>query len=168
MRANVKTLLIPLSLFLASCVSAPNNAPWSGVVDELDPRTAKVRAMCDAYFVNDMDSWAKHFADDATASVNDVGYTIAELKTTFGAGHALFTAITHEDVTCTTMRYNNGEVFTNYWYVWSGTVRSTGEQLKIKGYAWFRWDGEQIVEFFNGADPTRYNEAAASSAAEIR
>ena len=164
----MKTLAISLCLFFTSCIFAPNNAPWSGVVDELDPRTAKVRAMCDAYCVNDMDAWAKHFADDAIAHVNDVDYTIAEVKAAFGAGHALFTGITHEDVTCTTMRYNNGEVFTNYWYVWNGTVRSTGEQLKIKGYAWFRWEGEQIVEFLNAADPTKYNEAAAGSAAEIK
>ena len=164
----MKNLALAVCLFLTSCAFAPNNSPWSGVIDEHDPRTAHVVDMCTAYCANDLDAWAKHFTADAIVNINDVAYTTEEVKAAFSAGHALFEGITHEDVTCTTMRYNNGEVFTNYWYVWSGTVRSMGEQLKIKGYAWFRWEGEQIVAFYNACDPTKYNEAATGSPAEIK
>ena len=66
------------------------------------------------------------------------------------------------------MRYSNGQVFTNYWYVWVGTARSTGEELRVKGYAWFRWEGDDVVESYNAFDPTRYNAIAAGSPAEIK
>ena len=76
--------------------SAPNNAPWSGVVDELirAPRCARCATRTSST------TWTFGRSTSPTATdVNDVGYTIAELKTTFGAGHALFTDITHEDAT---------------------------------------------------------------------
>lgn len=164
----MKTVAASLSLFLASCAFSPNNAPWSGVIDEQDPRSAKVLEMCEGYCANDTEAWAKHFATDALMHVNDRDFSVDEVTATYSAGHAMFADIKHENVTCTTMRYNNGQVFTNYWYVWNGTVRSTGEQLSIKGYAWFRWEGEQIVESHNAFDPTQYNQLAAGTAAEIK
>ena len=155
-------------LFFAGCTFAPNNDPWSGVMDGLDPRTQMVREMCDGYCNNDTSAWTKHFAEDAVLHVNDSDLTLTEVSAAFSAGHEVFADIRHENVTCTTMRYNHGQVYTNYWYVWKGTTRSTGEELSIKGYAWFRWEGDQVVESYNAFDPTRYNALAAGSAAEIK
>ena len=156
------------ALLLAGCTFAPNNDPWSGVMDGLDSRTQKVREMCAGYCSNDASAWTKHFAEDAVLHVNDSDLTLSEVSAAFSAGHEVFADIRHENVTCTTMRYNHGQIYTNYWYVWKGTARSTGEELSIKGYAWFRWEGDQVVESYNAFDPTRYNELAAGSAAEIK
>jgi hypothetical protein len=159
---------ILLALFFTSCAFAPNNAAWSGVVDEHDPRTAHALEMSRGYCANETESWLEHFSDDAVVHVNDVDMNIKDVTATFAAGHATFKDIAHEDLACTTMRYNNGEVYTNLWYTWTGKVRSSGETLRIKGYAWFKWEGDKIIESYNAFDPTKYNAAATGTAAEIK
>lgn len=161
------TALLP-ALFLTACIFAPNNAAWSGVMDALDPRTDRVLEMCNAYCSNDPAAWTRYYAEDAIAHVNDSDLSVDAITAAYAAGHAAFAGIRHENVTCTTMRYSNGQVFTNYWYVWVGNARSTGEELRVKGYAWFRWEGDDVVESYNAFDPTRYNALAAGSPAEIR
>lgn len=161
-------LALLLSACLAGCAFTPNTAPWSGVIDELDPRSAKVLEMCAGYCNNDTSSWEKHFAADAVLHVNDSDFGLAEVTATFRAGHEVFDDIRHADVVCTTMRYNNGETYTNYWYTWHGTVRATGDHVTLKGYAWFRWGGDQVVESYNAFDPTQYNQLAAGTSAEIK
>ncbi|SVD81501.1 uncharacterized protein METZ01_LOCUS434355, partial [marine metagenome] len=36
---------------------------------------------------------------------------------------------------------NNGEVFTNSWYDWSGILKTTNDTLNIRGYAYYKWEG---------------------------
>ena len=70
-------------------------------------------------------------------------------------GH--FDDVKNIDRATTTMFYNNGEIYTNYWYTWNGTNKKTGELLSIRGHAWFKWDGLKVVESYNAFDPSEYN-----------
>lgn len=161
-------ITLALSLLLAACAGAPNNADWSGVIDQQDARTAKILEMSRAYCANDSEAWTKHYNPDALVQVNDKDLSVEEVKAIYMAGHTVFRDIRHENVTCTTMRYNNGTVWTNFWFEWHGTVRSTGEALKVRGYACFRWQDGKVVESYNACDPTRYNAIAAGTSAELK
>ena len=55
------------------------------------------------------------------------------------------------------MYYNDGKIFTNVWYDWSGVAKSTGETLELRGYGWFKWENGKVVEAYNAFDPTAYN-----------
>ena len=66
------------------------------------------------------------------------------------------------------MRYSNGEVYTNFWYTWTGAARSSGEALRVRGYAWFKWAGGKVVEAYNAFDPTKYNQLTSGTAAELK
>ena len=76
----------------------------------------------------------------------------------FDEGKAPFDDVRHEDMVVTTMSYNNGRMFPTCG-TWKGVVKETGEELSIRGYAAFEWDGERVVGFYNAFDPTEYNGA---------
>ena len=44
-----------------------------------------------------------------------------------------------------TVKYNNGEVYTNHWSDWSGKSKITGEVQKNTFHCWWQWDGDKIV-----------------------
>ena len=50
-------ITLALSALLAGCASAPNNADWSGVIDQQDARTSKIVEMGRAYCENDSETW---------------------------------------------------------------------------------------------------------------
>ena len=79
----------------------------------------------------------------------------------FGEGHTYYDDIAHNNVYTATMYYNDGNIYTNVWYNWSGVLKSNGEALSLKGYAWFKWKDGKAVEAYNAFDPTAYNAAIA-------
>ena len=104
-----------------------------------------------------------HFAEGAEIFVNDAKLNFNEMATAFAQGHMFFDNIAHTNVTATTMYYNNGKVFTNTWYDWSGTSVATGEEVKLKGYCAWGWEGDKISYVYNAFDPTAYNNAIQSN-----
>ena len=154
-------LLATTGLFSCVQIGPPNDAEWAGIVDQEDPRTQLVLDMSEGYCSNDFAVWEEHIAEDAEVMVNDAVLTRDEVIAAFSSGHDAFEGIAHEDLNVTTMLYNNGTVFTNMWYTWTGKARATGEAVAIKGYCWMMWEGDQVVALYNAFDPTRYNEALA-------
>ena len=156
-----KTALFILAIALSSCASAPKDtADWSGTIVQNDQKTEIVLGVMKAYVENNlMESSAAHFAEAAEVFVNDAKLTFEEMATAFAQGHMAFDNIAHTNVTATTMYYNNGKVFTNTWYDWSGTSKATGEEVKLKGYCAWGWKDDKISYVYNAFDPTAYNNA---------
>ncbi len=152
---------LSLSGALLGCAApgAPNHAEWSGVVDQNDPRTQYALDLSAAYTSNDFAAWMEYLAEDAEIMVNDATMNREEVIAAFSAGHDVFDGIAHEDLNVTTMLYNNGTVFTNMWYTWTGTAKASGEALSVKGYCWMQWEGDTVIALYNAFDPTLYNEA---------
>tara|TARA_B100000927_G_scaffold200065_1_gene161907 strand:- start:48 stop:530 length:483 start_codon:yes stop_codon:yes gene_type:complete len=136
-----------------------DNAEWSGTISASDERNAIMNSFPDAYENKDKKGALSIFAEDAVFHVNDTQFTAVEVVDAFMVGHEYFDDIKNIDRTTTTMFYNNGEIYTNYWYTWNGTNKKTGELLSIRGHAWFKWDGLKVVEAYNAFDPTEYNKA---------
>ena len=154
-------LLIVSILLLTSCENSNSvqidDADWSGTISATDERNAIMNSFPDAYENNDAEKALSIFADNAIFHVNDTELTPKDVVDSFMTGHEYFNDIKNIDRTTTTMFYNNGEIYTNYWYTWKGTNKKTGELLTLRGHAWFKWDGLKVIEAYNAFDPTEYN-----------
>ena len=134
-----------------------DDGEWSGFIVENCWHSEAVREMAAGYCEGEYEAFHDLVDPDATIMVNDVDLSKDEWIESFDEGKAPFDDIRHEDMVVTTMMYNNDRMFTNMWYTWKGVVRETGEELSIRGYAWFEWDGERVVGFYNAFDPTEYD-----------
>tara|TARA_B110000003_G_scaffold111447_1_gene114073 strand:+ start:8201 stop:8701 length:501 start_codon:yes stop_codon:yes gene_type:complete len=159
-------LLISLVTFLVACeqtIKQPtDNNPMSGYILGDDVYTQGVEKFMKAYTDNNFENAQDIFAENAIFSVNDVKMGISDMMTGFAVGHQYFDNISHNNVDIATMHYNNGNVFTNVWYDWSGIVKSTGDKLELRGYGWFKWENEKVIEAYNAFDPTAYNAVLSS------
>ena len=134
-----------------------DDGEWSGFIVENCWHSEAVLEMAAGYCEGEYEAFHDLVDPDATIMVNDVDLSKDEWIESFDEGKAPFDDIRHEDMVVTTMMYNNDRMFTNMWYTWKGVVRETGEELSIRGYAWFEWDGERVVGFYNAFDPTEYD-----------
>ena len=155
-------LLLIVSILLVTSCKNPNSvqiddADWSGTISATDERNAIMNSFTDAYENKDAEKALSIFADNAIFHVNDTELTANDVVNSFMTGHEYFDDIKNIDRNTTTMFYNNGEIYTNYWYTWNGTNKKTGELLSLRGYAWFKWDDMKVIEAYNAFDPTEYN-----------
>ena len=144
---------------------APNDSPWSGVIDQEDERTAGAQAVLDAYVANDPESVAAWFADDANIGFNKERVDKATFIANISKDHTHFKDIEVSSV-ITTLRYNNGSVFTNLWASWEGTVRETGEELSVPVYMWMTWKDGKVTNFVHMFDPAPFVAALESIGGE--
>ena len=154
-----KILLLTAVFLVAACNTNPPNfddSEWGGVISPTDERNNKLNEFIDAYANNDLESVKYLFSDDAVINVNDDTMTVQEMIDGFSSGHEYYNGINNIDRRINTMFYNNGSIYTNYWYTWVGTNKNTGEDLSIKGHAYFQWKDGKIIETYNAFDPTEY------------
>ena len=153
---SVVSAILLLMVFTIAC-GTEDTSEWSGKIVQNDRKSEIVLEFQKAYRDNNLSSVKSHFSENAVISVNDSKLSFDELNAGFSDGHNHFNNIAHSNVTVTTMYYNNGEVYTNLWYDWSGVSKATDETLVIRGYATFKWEEDKIVEAYNAFDPTLYN-----------
>ena len=134
-----------------------DDGEWSGFITEHCWHSEAVREMAAGYCEGEYGAFYDLISPDAEIMVNDVDFSKSEWIESFDEGKAPFDDVRHEDMVVTTMSYNQGRMFTNMWDTWKGVVKETGEELSIRGYAWFEWDGERVVGFYNAFDPTEYD-----------
>ena len=131
----------------------------SGTISASDQRNVMLNSFVDAYENQDKEKALSIFDENAEFYVNDAKLTPEQVVDAFMTGHEYFDDIKNVDRNTTTMFYNSGDIYTNYWYTWNGTNKKTGETLVLRGYAWFKWDGLKVIEAYNAFDPTAYNKA---------
>ena len=126
----------------------------SGTISASDQRNVMLNSFVDAYENQDKEKALSIFDENAEFYVNDAKLTPEQVVDAFMTGHEYFDDIKNVDRNTTTMFYNSGDIYTNYWYTWNGTNKKTGETLVLRGYAWFKWDGLKVIEAYNAFDPT--------------
>ena len=136
-----------------------DKADMSGTISASDQRNVMLNSFVDAYENQDKEKALSIFDENAEFYVNDAKLTPEQVVDAFMTGHEYFDDIKNVDRNTTTMFYNSGDIYTNYWYTWNGTNKKTGETLVLRGYAWFKWDGLKVIEAYNAFDPTAYNKA---------
>ena len=63
----------------------------------------------------------------------------------------------------TTTRYDNGQVWTLCWFIWTGSGKYTGTEAQILVHYGFRWKGDKIVAAYHFFDPTLINNEIAAA-----
>ena len=154
-------VLLCLSTFIVACNQNTNqskdNNPMSGYMLGDDIYTQGVHKFMKAYTDNNFKNAEGIFAENAIFAVNDVKMSIDDMMNGFAVGHQFFDNISHNNVDSATMYYNDGKIFTNVWYDWTGVSKSSGETLELRGYGWFKWEDGKVIEAYNAFDPTAYN-----------
>ena len=112
-------------------LNSPDDHKMSGIIKGNDQHTKKVKKFMKAYVDNDMSSAKDVFSSDAVFYVNDTKMTIEDMIEGFSVGHQFFDNIAHNNVDMATMYYNNGSIYTNTWYDWSGISKKNGEDASI-------------------------------------
>lgn len=156
-----KLFILFISIVLISCnqqTSNLDNADWSGTISENDDKTQIVKDIMKSYVNNNMASMKDYFHPDAEISVNDNVMNFDEMVAGFASGHENWNNIMHSNVIATTMFYNNGKIYTNSWYDWSGTSKKNGKEVELKGYCSWGWENDKIISVYNAFDPTQYNQ----------
>ena len=156
-----KLIFLLTTLIFLACGNpvVTDKADMSGTISASDQRNVMVNSFVDAYENQDKEKALSIFDDNAEFYVNDAQLTPVQVVDAFMTGHEYFDDIKNIDRNTTTMFYNNGDIYTNYWYTWNGTNKKTGKMLVLRGYAWFKWDGLKVIEAYNAFDPTAYNKA---------
>ena len=150
-----------ISILFIGCQQQSSNidtGDWSGTMSENDEKTKIVKDIMLSYVNNNMATMEKYFHPDAEISVNDNVMDFEGMVSAFSSGHDNWNDIMHSNVVATTMYYNNGMVFTNSWYDWSGTSKNTGNKVELRGYCAWGWKDDKIISVYNAFDPTKYNE----------
>ena len=158
----MKKLIFLLTILIFFACDGPvvtDKADMSGTISASDQRNVMVNSFVDAYENQDKEKALLIFDENAEFYVNDAKLTPLQVVDAFMTGHEYFDDIKNIDRNTTTMFYNSGDIYTNYWYTWNGTSKKTGEKLVLRGYAWFKWDGLKVIEAYNAFDPTAYNKA---------
>ena len=161
----MKKLLLAasFSLFFYSCETV-NQKPdlpehYAGTITDInDPRSQKIQSWFDAAEKSDSDVINSLMSDDAVFLNNDREQTKQEILNMMPTMHTLLKEIKYEDVYIFTFNYDMKEWsgnFTNAWYTLAAKGATTGNDIKIKGYASFRWNEEGLIDrVYNAYDPT--------------
>ncbi|MDB3985319.1 hypothetical protein N9420_04440, partial [Flavobacteriaceae bacterium] len=82
------------------------------------------------------------------------------------AHHNYFDNISNNKVqpyNLTTMRYDNGQVWTLCWFIWTGSGKYTATEAQTLVHYAFRWEGDKIVAAYHFFDPTVINNEIAAA-----
>lgn len=171
-----KILSLIFVFFLVACQptiekkSEPNMefGGWSGVSDDHSKESLMAREFNELYASNNFQEGAYMISDEADEFFfNNDKVTKQGWLDGASAHHNYFDNISNNKVqpyNLTTTRYDNGQVWTLCWFIWTGSGKYTGTEAQILVHYGFRWQGDKIVAAYHFFDPTLINnEIAAAS-----
>ena len=171
-----KILSLIFVFFLVACQqtiekkSEPNMefGGWSGVSDDHSKESLMAREFNELYASNNFQEGAYMISDEADEFFfNNDKVTKQGWLDGASAHHNYFDNISNNKVqpyNLTTTRYDNGQVWTLCWFIWTGSGKYTGTEAQILVHYGFRWEGDKIVAAYHFFDPKLINnEIAAAS-----
>ena len=86
----------------------------------------------------------------------------------FQAHHdVLYDNITIEDLYVHTNYFTSGDIWSNAWFTWKGTGKTTGEEYSNRGHFDYKWeDGKIAILQAYYSEYAEQNEAAAYAASQ--
>jgi hypothetical protein len=149
----------------------------SGTYVSLDDKTAKVKALIEAYMKNDS-SVAHDLYVDTLKSVDGFANNVDSLnKYIVSPGgrsefikadqytHTLFSDIkmTLNKGNLKTFTGNNGQVATGYWGIWTGKGKYSNAETKVPLHMLLWWKDDKIVQIYRMFDPATLKAEVAAS-----
>ncbi len=158
-----KILLLFITVIALGC-----NQTNVTIVEFEDEKSNAIRGHYQHYLNNDIDGLKKLWADDDKivlwlGSVNQS--PLSELIELIGAQHAAFDNIQllniqglEEPIYVETKTYQSGQTWTNTWFKWSATGKTSGNLIEVPAHLSFRWENGEIVEEVHLFDPALMKE----------
>ena len=117
------------------------------IVKTDDELTSNIKLLFDKYVENDFDV-SDYYAADLVAKVNNEEINgLNNLLKGFKAHHELlYNDIAVNDVYVHTNYFSSGDIWSNAWFTWSGTGKTTGENYTNRGHFDYKWENGKIVE----------------------
>ena len=154
-----KILLLFTIMTILGC-----NQPNVTIVEFEDERSNAIRGHFQHYLNNDIDGLNELWADEDKiilwlGSVDQS--PLSELTGLINTQHMAFENIQllniqglDAPIYVETKTYESGQTWTNTWFRWSATGKTSGNLIEIPVHISFRWDNEEIVEEVHLFDPT--------------
>ena len=144
-------LILTVSMFMISCTQVSDNhiektENHFGTIEVGDAKSLAMDAFNDAYVANDMSGQEELFAENAVANVNGQETTPAAMMEAFLQGHNFYSDIQNSERATGTFVLDNGEIYTNTWFDWTGTSNATGKTVSSPVQASFKWENDKVVE----------------------
>ena len=141
-----------LSVMIYSCT---NQQTGKAVVKNSDELSLNAKSLLQAYFDNDFSLWEELFSDDCevyiiTNDAMDKKATIEALK----QERALFNSFSVLDDYSHTNYFNNGDIWTNHWFIVNATGKFTGETNTVRVHTDLKWENGKVVIFQAYFDPS--------------
>lgn len=158
----MKQLFTLLMIVALSGCSEKNQS----VIKTDDELTANIELLFDKYVDNEFDV-SEYYADDIICKMNNIeisGYD--NLIQGFKAHHdILFDNIKIQDTYVHTNYFANDEIWSNAWFTWTGTGKTTGNDYSNRGHFDYKWEDGKIVELLGYYSEYVENTEAAAYAA---
>ncbi len=162
----MKNLLMLLLVFtLVGC----SNQTKQSIIKTDDELSANIEYLFEKYVDNDFDV-SEYYADDIVCKINNIEFSgYDNLIPGFKAHHdILYNNINIEDMYIHTNYFADGEIWTNAWFTWTGTGKTTGNEYSNRGHFDYKWEDGKIVELLAYYSETaEMTEAAAYEATNM-
>jgi hypothetical protein len=134
-----------LSLLMFSCSTTEKKSEnQQGVIEKNDAKSLVMDAFNKAYLDNDMTGQDGIFTENAAAKVNGQEMSPAEMIEAFMGGREFYSDIKNINPSTSTFIYDDGAIYTNTWFTWEGTSKSTGVTVSNPVHAYFKWEGDKV------------------------
>ena len=149
MKKILSILLVSVMIF-----SCSNQLTGTAVVKDSDELSLNAKSLLQAYFDNDFSLWEELFSENCevfiTNSAMDKKATIEALK----QERALFNSFSVLDDYSHTNYFNNGDIWTNHWFIVNATGKFTGETNTVRVHTDLKWENGKVVIFQVYRDPS--------------
>ena len=135
-----------LTIFL--CISLLGcDEKKQSVIKTDDELSSNIKFLLEKYVKNEFDV-SELYSKDLISRINNMeinGYD--NLIPGFKAHHEiLYNNINIKDLYVHTNYFANGEIWSNAWFTWTGTGKTTGDDYSNRGHFDYKWENGKIVE----------------------
>jgi len=158
-------MMLLLVVTLVGC----SNQTKQSIIKTDDELSANIEYLFEKYVDNDFDV-SEYYADDIVCKINNIEFSgYDNLIPGFKAHHdILYNNINIEDMYIHTNYFADGEIWTNAWFTWTGTGKTTGNEYSNRGHFDYKWEDGKIVELLAYYSETaEMTEAAAYETANM-
>ena len=135
-----------LTIFLCISLLGCNETNQS-VIKTDDELSSNIKFLLEKYVKNEFDV-SELYSKDLISRINNMeinGYD--NLIPGFKAHHEiLYNNINIKDLYVHTNYFANGEIWSNAWFTWTGTGKTTGDDYSNRGHFDYKWKNGKIVE----------------------
>ena len=111
-----------------------------------DELSSNIKMLVEKYENNDFEV-SQYYANDVITRLNNTELNGFEtLAAGFKAHHdMLYNNIELKDIYVHTNYFASGEIWSNAWFTWTGTGKTTGKEYSNRGHFDYKWENGKIV-----------------------